>query len=64
MSFSGLLTYMEDLVRGNPSVILPDAPSEPKNPEFDNRRRKMKKKALNKKIKDYEFTTSDLCFSI
>jgi N6-L-threonylcarbamoyladenine synthase len=64
MSFSGLLSYMEDLVRNNPDVIIKDDPEQPVDPKYENRKKKLKKKATNFKIKDEKYTAADLCFSL
>ena len=64
MSFSGLLSYMEDLVALNPSVVLPDNPDLVKDEKYEKRKRKPKTKSSNFKIKDKDFTTADLCYSL
>ena len=64
MSFSGLLSYMEDLVRKNPSVILKDDPGVKLDPKYEKRKKKLKKKATNFKIKEDKYTAEDLCFSL
>jgi len=62
MSFSGLLSYAEDLVRANPSVIIKDDIKV--DDKIKSRRKKLKGKITNFKIKDTDYTTEDLCFSL
>lgn len=46
MSFSGLLTYFEDIVGCNPSIKLPEV--ETNDLEMERRKRKKVKKTINK----------------
>ena len=62
MSFSGLLSYMEDLVVLNQSVILPD--EEGVVTGDAKKKRKLKRRSCNLKIKDKDYTTADLCYSL
>jgi len=62
MSFSGLLSYAEDLVRANPSVIIKDDIK--LDDKIKSRSKKLKGKITNFKIKDTDYTTEDLCFSL
>lgn len=47
MSYSGLLTYFEDIVNTNPSIKLPE-PEGPIDEDMERRKRKKVKKTVNK----------------
>lgn len=47
MSFSGLLTFFEDIVSVNPAIKLPEPDNIP-----DERKRKKVKKSVNKKVEE------------
>lgn len=47
MSFSGLLTYFEDIVSANPAIKLPEPDDVP-----NDRKRKKVKKTSNKKVEE------------
>ena len=61
MSFSGLLTFFEDIVSFNPAIKLP----EPENTSDDRKRKKVKKSG-NKKVEEIasQVTAADLCFTL
>lgn len=59
MSFSGILSYFEDIVRSRPDLV-------EENNENTDRKKKQKKMPMNKKIKqlDKSLTKEDLCYSL
>lgn len=73
MSFSGILSYCEDLVFMHPQLskqsgyITEEELKNCKNEEELiqlGKRKKMKRKSKNKSIKDLEYDTKDLCYSL
>lgn len=67
MSFSGLLSYVEDLVILNEPLRkeIEAEVAATKNPDEDFKRRDLgKRKVINKGIKDLDFGKADLCFSL
>lgn len=60
MSFSGLLSYFEDIVSANPEIKLPEIEGN------EDRKRKVVKKTVSKKIEEIakDLTVSDLCFTL
>ncbi|EDK31278.1 O-sialoglycoprotein endopeptidase (macronuclear) [Tetrahymena thermophila SB210] len=73
MSFSGILSYFEDIVAQNPHLqyedgVVPekDAKQQDEDDSLDNRKRKKNKKVVNKKILDLpkDITRADLCYSL
>lgn len=67
LSFSGLLSYVEDLVLLHPTMKkeIDEEIAKTGRPEDEFKRRKNKKRALvNNKIKDLDFTRADLCYSL
>jgi len=67
MSFSGLLNYVEDMVILHPTLkneLLEAEKLQETSEEQDRRKRKKNKKVVNTKIKDFNWTKEDLCFSL
>ncbi len=67
MSYSGLLNYVEDMVMLHPTLkkeIQEAQSQEEGSEELENRKRKKVKKVVNTKIKDFDWTKEDLCYSL
>jgi len=67
MSFSGLLSFVEDMVVLHPTLkkeIEEAEKLQETSEELDRRKRKKEKKVVNTKIKDFDWTKEDLCFSL
>lgn len=68
MSFSGILTFMEDVVEILPHLKVPDpTEGQPEDEEMERRKRKKAKNVQRQKLKDKlpeGLTLADLCFSL
>ena len=69
LSFSGILSYLEDLVIANDELreeyeAIYKKAQESEDGQAKKRRNLSKKKGINKNIKDTEFTKQDLCYSL
>jgi N6-L-threonylcarbamoyladenine synthase len=67
LSFSGLLNFVEDMVMLHPTLkkeIQEAEKLQETNEEHERRRRKKEKKVVNTKIKDFDWTKEDLCYSL
>lgn len=62
MSFSGILSYCEDLIASNPKLILKN--SLESLPDGISLKKQIKKNVKNKNIKTINYSIEDLCYSL